>query len=548
MLGVRLFQTAHLSRRTTILHTAFFPQASSSFSSQPQTPPISHPGFRERQCSHDNSTKPVVLANSKAFSKRSEDDENSYQHHPMFMMQSKRRLQASPTLALEAVAISKSVQESVHRLAKDSNIQKKQIKLRSEALLLSRAEEKTCQPEQRNKVGLQSSVTSDYNSECSIAYVCTRFPGTFAANVFVLSEIRRILPRFTPSTVLDFGAGPGTSLMAISRVISSPAFSQHTQAISASSENYVAQCETPKLIKHAWLVDNSPAMKPISDILRSSDQFVDSTDILYTKTLREGPPKAKQYDLVIASYSLSEYTRSTVIANNDNALEEVQNNSDGRQGLRRKAENVRLRRLIRTLWKRTAPKGIFVVIDDGTAAGFEAVSFARELILKTSPDKASSSAVDSELCEVDEQNWTEHARVIAPCLHSHTCPLQGSVTRRRLCRFVQRLNRPLFQRNALSQDSSFEDEYFSFIALQKVVCTNDVSDDIHGQSWGRLIRAPLSRSKHIAIDVCTKDGTLERRVISKRSAPEGQYSKARRAKWGDIWPVTPSGNPSSVNF
>ena len=56
--------------------------------------------------------------------------------------------------------------------------------------------------------------------------------------------------------------------------------------------------------------------------------------------------------------------------------------------------------------------------------------------------------------------------------------------------------------------------------------------------WARLMRPPRRRSRHVVLDLCTRDG-LERRTVAQshaRTLGPGSYSQARRASWGDSWP------------
>jgi ribosomal protein RSM22 (predicted rRNA methylase) len=56
--------------------------------------------------------------------------------------------------------------------------------------------------------------------------------------------------------------------------------------------------------------------------------------------------------------------------------------------------------------------------------------------------------------------------------------------------------------------------------------------------WARLARPPLKRDGHVVLDVCTPQGTFERRVASrgKLKAVPGAYRAARKARWGGRWP------------
>jgi ribosomal protein RSM22 (predicted rRNA methylase) len=57
-------------------------------------------------------------------------------------------------------------------------------------------------------------------------------------------------------------------------------------------------------------------------------------------------------------------------------------------------------------------------------------------------------------------------------------------------------------------------------------------------TWARLVRPPLKRSRHVVLDMCTPQGTLERRVASKGklAGVPGAYRAARKGAWGGLWP------------
>lgn len=82
---------------------------------------------------------------------------------------------------------------------------------------LSRA---VAQLTERYKRGRQSSpaITSEAQRA---AYLAVRLPATFAANLHVLSEVRRLAPQASVTSMLDLGAGPGTSAYAAAEVFPS---------------------------------------------------------------------------------------------------------------------------------------------------------------------------------------------------------------------------------------------------------------------------------------------------------------------------------------
>ena len=369
-----------------------------------------------------------------------------------------------------------------------------------------------------------------YNQEEAIAYTAVRFPATYAANVYVMTEILRNLPDFRPRSVLDFGAGPATASLAALRVFSP---TLETPPILSSQEI------PDGFIGHFTLVDQAPAMRPIADnLLRTSSSLHNSCSVKITESLFQKSLKTQKHSLVCASFSLSEVVREAITAPTLSEDETDVVNEKGAidRGDRVKLADRRLRKTLKSLWQCTKPGGLLVVVEDGTAAGFETVSFARDYILNFS----------TQARERGDENAKAEARVIAPCLHSKRCPLSDSITRHRICRFEQRLNRPLFTRTLKKMSTGYEDEYFSYLVVQKL--KGSAGNEELPDGWGRLIRRPLLKGKHVALDACTKDGQLERRVISKRRKVVDLYSKARRAKWGDVWPKEPSTRPRPLNF
>jgi len=92
------------------------------------------------------------------------------------------------------------------------------------ALLRSRIEQQLTTLDRSRVTRAAEQITSDYRlgrfegslrtPESRVAYLATRLPATFAANQYVFSEVRRLLPDFYPQDLLDLGAGPGTAMWA----------------------------------------------------------------------------------------------------------------------------------------------------------------------------------------------------------------------------------------------------------------------------------------------------------------------------------------------
>src|SRR2546425_1109688 len=54
--------------------------------------------------------------------------------------------------------------------------------------------------------------------DAHLAYLACRMPATFAALVAVFSQLAQRVPNYTPTSLLDLGAGPGTAYIAAQAV------------------------------------------------------------------------------------------------------------------------------------------------------------------------------------------------------------------------------------------------------------------------------------------------------------------------------------------
>ena len=65
--------------------------------------------------------------------------------------------------------------------------------------------------------------------------------------------------------------------------------------------------------------------------------------------------------------------------------------------------------------------------------------------------------------------------------------------------------------------------------------------------WGRVVRSPLKRKRHIIIDSCSSDGSMKRSVISKKSLNyiEAFYIATKKTMWGGLYPVLSDASSSN---
>ncbi|KAJ5434486.1 Ribosomal protein Rsm22 bacterial-type [Penicillium cf. griseofulvum] len=376
------------------------------------------------------------------------------------------------------------------------------------------------------------------------AYLAALYPGIYASTLSVMVEIRkrlgvdwirRLIAQEGGPSVLD-ASGGGAGILA-----------------------------WRDIIRAEWelMVPDHPAGAPIpfgrSTVLTGSDALRRRAAVLLENTtflprlpdyvhVREKPtiddsrdaPKRKQYDIIIAPHSLlgleEEYERKQHVEN---------------------------------LWSLLNPKGgILILLEKGRQKGFEAISGAREMLLKRHIASPGSTEYDNFLEDPDEREVIEKERgmIVAPCTNHSTCPMHNSSGatkgRRDFCHFEQRYIRPPFlQRIMGAKDRNHEDLKFSYLAVQRGVdlrqdqairqnseatdaafegFENPEESDIpnkpafHALSLPRAIYPPMKRRGHVIFDLCTPAGNIERWTVP-RSYSRQAYRDARKSHWGDLW-------------
>lgn len=139
-----------------------------------------------------------------------------------------------------------------------------------------------------------------------------------------------------------------------------------------------------------------------------------------------------------------------------------------------------------------------VVIEPGTPRGFALVHSARSLLL------------------------AQNAEILAPCPHRDACPMAGTSD---WCHFVQRLERTSAHRQAKTAALPYEDEKFSYLVAGR---------EAFSPAAARIVRHPRKHSGHVQLTLCTRNGEIETRTVTRSNGPG--YKLARHAEWGDGWP------------
>lgn len=154
-------------------------------------------------------------------------------------------------------------------------------------------------------------------------------------------------------------------------------------------------------------------------------------------------------------------------------------------------------KLVAELWARTADT--LLIVESGTPAGWRRILEARAQLL----------ALGAEL--------------LAPCPHAQACPVVSPDW----CHFSQRVPRSRWHRQGKGAELGYEDEKFIYLAASRRA----------GAGYaGRVLTSPAGRSGLVALKLCTAEGTLEHRTLSKRDG--AAFKVAKKLEWGDEFPFS----------
>ncbi|WP_431044720.1 small ribosomal subunit Rsm22 family protein [Streptomyces sp. P1-3] len=118
-------------------------------------------------------------------------------------------------------------------------------------------------------------------------------------------------------------------------------------------------------------------------------------------------------------------------------------------------------------------------------------------------------------------------RVVAPCPHSGTCPIEPGTD---WCHFAARVSRSSLHRQVKGGSLPYEDEKFSYVAAVR---------DEGAAAAARVVRKPQIRKGQVLLELCTAEEGLRRETVTKRHGP--LYRAARDTGWGDAWPPPEEG-------
>jgi ribosomal protein RSM22 (predicted rRNA methylase) len=149
----------------------------------------------------------------------------------------------------------------------------------------------------------------------------------------------------------------------------------------------------------------------------------------------------------------------------------------------------------------SAAEKLLILIEPGTPEGYSHILSARQFLTERG------------------------AHIVAPCTQNGPCPIAPLYKEGKdWCHFSVRIPRGKYHRRAKQGALPYEDEKYSYLVV------SPLSQSV---PKARIIKAPMRKTGHVILDLCTDKGKLERRIVSKS---EGEtYLTARDAGWGDEW-------------
>ncbi|ORY93986.1 mitochondrial small ribosomal subunit Rsm22-domain-containing protein [Syncephalastrum racemosum] len=176
--------------------------------------------------------------------------------------------------------------------------------------------------------------------------------------------------------------------------------------------------------------------------------------------------------------------------------------------------------VVKQVWDQTGD--ILVLIDRGTPVGFANIARARQTIL--------------------DMEAGGGAHVVAPCSHDALCPLlysEKANPNKFWCHFSQRVQRPPYLMKTKHAKSNLEDAKYAYVVLRRgarpTTAIATASMEQQSYDWPRLVQPPIKNQGHTIMDVCAKEGEIQRMTIPK-SQGKVPYRDARKAMWGDLFP------------
>lgn len=419
------------------------------------------------------------------------------------------------------------------------------------------------------------------------------FLQTYASIYSVLSEAKRRLgDDWRPNRILDVGFGPSTGMIALNQIFEDAGLDKGDWDPVKKTSVVIGH---PKMKKYAKHLLRTQLHEAVNEVEKSEGASVRSVfdeglgeeggqeaaelDELAEELAEDDSPKAdppgqrtvvqtalpafdspEKYDLIIATHQLFRSRHQYPASVDDHTHH---------------------------LLSLLEPNGVLILIERGEPTGFESIARARQIMLRPEDYSGDTSKTPREykrfqnvadtrgmlstetLPEKVEKPY--QLKVLAPCSHHGACPLQVGLNVRNnakpgffnWCNFGQMIQRPKYTQElkkgkylAAEWDEegqgaggkylagsgrpygkSYETASHSYLIVQRLGHKSEEDYISHSDNWPRILRQPMKRDKHVIMEMCAPNGTVEQWTVTK-SFNKQAYHDARKATGGDLWALS----------
>lgn len=170
-------------------------------------------------------------------------------------------------------------------------------------------------------------------------------------------------------------------------------------------------------------------------------------------------------------------------------------------------------RTLDILYKTVSPGGCLVLIEVGNPRGCEYILEAREFVLEG----------------IDANKSYNRAKVVAPCPHQFSCPLNRKQKKYRICSDCVRYE-------GFNKAQQYLD-IFSYIIIQKPL-QNLPDEEIVQHHWPRVVQPVLRPSGQSIVRVCNQYGQLQELTVCRGKHNMFCHRVGKATELGDLLPVT----------
>lgn len=397
------------------------------------------------------------------------------------------------------------------------------------------------------------------------AHIAAFFPHNYAVAFQCLTELKRRKPLgWNPRRILEVGYGPATGILALNDLLGPEYIAESKDCVILGHSEMHGRA---KILLSRQINEIPENFKPDtpSNEDASKERYIGpvATNKITVRTnLRNRIPRDKQYDLILLTHQMLQTTSKFT--------SQIENN-------------------VKHYLKMLSPGGYLVIMERGNPLGFETIARARQIMVRPEryPNEHGKIPRPWQTSEQDHNNKnTYHLKIIAPCPHQRTCPLQTGNPNfyqhkegkgLKFCNFQKSIKRskfsielkkgkvlaapwndPKFKTKTLkgsgrANGNDFEITNYSYLIMERSMTDKDTVRSIEEaresstrsfeigslgddtiETWPRILAQPVKRKGHVMMDLCGASGNLEKWTIPKSFSKE-IFHDARKAEKGDLW-------------